>query len=61
MLAAVEFDDESGLAAAEVGKVGTNGKLSDELVAANLTAPNELPELVLGFGFATAKGASPRH
>jgi hypothetical protein len=47
---AVEFDDELGIDAIEVGDVGTDGMLAAELHAAALAVAEELPEVGFGAG-----------
>jgi len=59
MDAAVEFDDEAGLLAGEVGEVAADRVLAAELQAIEATATESLPELAFGIGLALAEVARP--
>ena len=57
MLAPVEFDDESGLAAREVREVRTNGLLPDELPSGELAIAEAPPKLAFGIGLSPSQAA----
>jgi hypothetical protein len=48
MLTAVQFDDQSCLTAGEVGEVGANRKLANELVAVQAAIAQNEPQPLLG-------------
>jgi hypothetical protein len=47
MLAAIELDDKIALAAGEIGKVGSDRQLANELVAQQLTVTQMRPKALL--------------
>ena len=55
MLATVQFDDEPGLRACEVGDVRGDGVLAAEVQSVELTATQPAPEQTLGVGHVLAQ------
>ena len=58
MLAAVELDDQRGLAAGEIGKILADWQLPDELGSIQLAIADQLPEHMLGVRLVAAQQAS---
>jgi hypothetical protein len=54
-LAAIQFDDEPGLRACEVGDEWPNGVLAAEAQAVDLTATQPAPEQTFGVGHVPAQ------
>lgn len=50
MLSAIQFDDQFGFDAGEIGDIGTNRNLAPETMAADLPVAQKAPEVAFGVG-----------
>src|SRR3546814_15940068 len=57
MLAAIQFDDEAGFFAQEVGNVTADGSLAAEFVVLQPAGAEMVPEALFGFGGVLAEGS----
>ena len=60
VLTSVQLDDQGSFAAGEISEVWANWKLANELVPAEPTTTDDLPEAMLGLRLVAAKRASAR-
>jgi hypothetical protein len=56
VLASIDFNDEFGLEADEIGHEGSDRRLTPEMTTIDLFASQTEPETLFGVGHATAKG-----
>jgi hypothetical protein len=56
---AVDLDDELFFAASEVGEIGANGLLPNELESAESAVSKSPPKLAFGLGLVSPQAASP--
>jgi hypothetical protein len=61
MLPAIDFDDNLGVMAGEVGEISTDRGLTSKVMLVERRLSQMLPELLFGFGCVTSQNSRTRH